>query len=202
MHLETISLLLSAFAATCAASEPCIPPRPNISPSPYHTGQALPYSPPRDPKRQCFVIPGSGHDRDDAQAILTAVKKCNNGGTVILDKEYRIGSPLDLTFLNHIDVVITGEIYFDDSNVYYWAENSFKYEYQNQSVFWKWGGKDVNIYGDLSNEKSVIDGRGQAYWEEIRTNKSVSLLEIWTRLCNIPDLRCSCSDPCSSPWTA
>jgi galacturan 1,4-alpha-galacturonidase len=32
----------------------------------------------------------------------------------------------------------------------------------------------VNIYGDLSREKSVIDGHGQPYWEEIQTNKSVS----------------------------
>lgn len=92
---------------------------------------------------------------------------------MVLDDSYLIASPLNLTFLKHIDVVITGEIHFDASDVYYWAENSFKYEFQNQSVYWKWGGEDVNIYGDLSREKSVIDGHGQAYWEEIQTNKSV-----------------------------
>lgn len=93
---------------------------------------------------------------------------------MVLDQVYRVGSPLDLTFLRHVDVVITGEIHFDDSDVYYWAENSFKYEFQNVTVFWKWGGEDVNIYGDLKNDQSVIDGHGQAYWEEIQTNKSVS----------------------------
>lgn len=93
---------------------------------------------------------------------------------MVLDQVYRVGSPLDLTFLRHVDVVITGEIHFDDSDVYYWAENSFKYEFQNVTVFWKWGGEDVHIYGHLKNDQSVIDGHGQAYWEEIQTNKSVS----------------------------
>jgi len=133
----------------------------------------MPCSPARDAKRYCFVKPGTSEDRDDAPVILDAFHKCNNGGTVVFDSTYLIGSPLDLTFLNHIDVVITGEIHFDSSDVYYWAENSFKYEYQNQSVYWKWGGNDVNIYGDLSNEKSVIHGHGQEFWEAIQTNKSV-----------------------------
>ncbi|CRK19495.1 hypothetical protein BN1708_012652 [Verticillium longisporum] len=118
-------------------------------------------------------IPRRPHGGDDAPQILAAVKKCNNGGTVVLDKVYRIASPLDLTFLQHIDIIITGEIHFADEDVYYWAENSFKYKFQNQSVFWKLGGEDVNIYGDLGNDQSVIDGHGQAYWEEIRTNKSL-----------------------------
>jgi galacturan 1,4-alpha-galacturonidase len=134
----------------------------------------MPCSPAREPKRFCFVQPGTAPDRDDAAHILDSFHKCNDGGTVVLDQSYLIGSPLDLTFLKHIDVVITGEIHFDASDVYCWAENSFKYDFQNQSVYWKWGGEDVNIYGDLSREKSVIDGHGQPYWEEIQTNKSVS----------------------------
>ncbi|CRJ80202.1 hypothetical protein BN1708_000186 [Verticillium longisporum] len=136
--------------------------------SPHASPQSIP-----DDQRYCHVPASCSHGGDDAPRILAAIKKCNNGGTVVLDKVYRIASPLDLTFLQHIDIVITGEIHFADEDVYYWAENSFKYKFQNQSVFWKLGGEDVNIYGDLGNDKSVIDGHGQAYWEEIRTNKSL-----------------------------
>lgn len=176
MRLAILETCFLAFAVSLAAASPHkhdLPSRPKLKPAPFDAGKALPYSPPRHPKRRCFVKPGTSPSRNDAQAIRRAFENCNDGGTIILDKTYRIGSPLDLTFLRHVDVVITGEIHFDDSDVYYWAENSFKYEFQNQSVFWKWGGKDVNIYGDLSKKGSLIDGHGQAYWEEIRTNKSL-----------------------------
>ncbi|EFQ32826.1 exopolygalacturonase [Colletotrichum graminicola] len=36
--------------------------------------------------------------------------------------------------------------------------HSFKFVFQNQSVFWKLGSKDVNIYGDLGNDRSIMDG--------------------------------------------
>lgn len=172
------SLLLVTAAnvfATSILQDRGVPIRPNIKPAPFNTGKAFPCSPPRHSKRHCFVDSHSSPGVDDAPAILNALIECNHGGTIILDKKYHVSSPLDLTFLKHVDVAITGEIHFDDSDVYYWADNSFKYEFQNQSVFWKWGGEDVNIYGDLSKEGSIIDGHGQAYWKEIETNKSVSM---------------------------
>ncbi|KAM5360119.1 hypothetical protein ACJZ2D_013978 [Fusarium nematophilum] len=146
-----------------------LPKRPNIEPAPYNTGRAFPASPPRHRGRHCYVKPGRGKDRNDASNILKAFKKCNRGGTIVLDKNYTVASPLDLTWLAHVDVVITGEIHFKP-DPYYWAENSFKYPFQNMSSFWKFGGKDINIYGDLSNGKSVLDGHGQEYWEEIWFN--------------------------------
>jgi galacturan 1,4-alpha-galacturonidase len=42
---------------------------------------------------------------------------------------YPISSPLDLAFLAHVDVVITGQIHFNASDVYYWAEHGFKYKF-------------------------------------------------------------------------
>lgn len=149
-----------------------IPARPQLKPSPYDTGKPMPVSPARD-HRKCFVKPRQGNGRDDAPSIEAAFHECNNGGTVILDQTYYIGSPLDLTFLSHVDAVITGEIHFIADDVYYWAENSFKFEFQNQSVYWLWGGEDVNIYGDLSNGKSVLDGHGQEFWQEMSNNKSL-----------------------------
>ncbi|KAI8292295.1 Exopolygalacturonase [Colletotrichum sp. SAR11_57] len=166
------ALLPVSSAASVASPKPSLPERPHVVPAPYNTGRDMPHSPPREKGRYCYVKPGCGEKRDDAPKILDAFKKCNDGGTVVFDKSYLIGSPLDLTFLKHIDVVITGSIEFND-DPYYWAENSFKFAFQNQSVFWKLGGEDINIYGDLSNDQSVIDGRGQAYWVAIQTNSSL-----------------------------
>ena len=174
MWFRRVFAVATVIPAVLSSAPPFIPQRPSVEAAPYDTGHAQPCSPPRDKGRYCFVQPSCGDDEDDAPHILKAFHECNDGGTVVLDQVYRIGSPLDLRFLRHIDVAITGEIHFDDRNVYYWAENSFKYDFQNQSTFWKWGGEDVNIYGDLSNDKSVIDGHGQSYWEEIQTNKTVS----------------------------
>lgn len=170
---------VAATILTAGSSATSIPQRPSIEAAPYDTGRDQPCSPPRDEDRNCFVEPNCDDGEDDAPCILEAFHECNDGGTVVLDQVYQIGSPLDLWFLQHIDVVITGEIHFDDRDVYYWAENSFKFDFQNQSTFWKWGGEDVNIYGDLGNDQSVIDGHGQPYWEEIQTNKSVSQKRFW-----------------------
>jgi galacturan 1,4-alpha-galacturonidase len=171
---STTGLLSLAFAAilpnALASAPQSLPPRPNVQQAPYHFGQAMPISPPREQGRYCYVKPSC--KGDDARNIYKAFQQCNNGGTVVLDKTYWIASPLDLTFLAHVDVIITGEINFRDS-VYYWAENSFKLPFQNMSTFWLWGGEDVNIYGDLSNDKSVLQGHGDAYWKEIETNKTL-----------------------------
>lgn len=169
-------LSLAAFASAFGSRPAGVPPRPNVVPAPFDSGRPMPFSPPRDEGRFCHVKP-SCNGSDTAPRILRAFEECNDGGTIVLDHSYRIGSPLDLTFLKHVDVVITGEVHFSDDDVYYWAENSFKFSFQNQSTFWKFGGEDINIYGDLTNGKSLIDGHGQAYWEEIVTNKTVNLAD-------------------------
>ncbi|EXF86499.1 exopolygalacturonase [Colletotrichum fioriniae PJ7] len=173
--MRTTSSTLWAAALgllSIASAQDELPKRPKVEPAPFNTGKAMPFSPPRDKDRYCYVKPSCTEGKDDAPKILKAFKECNDGGTVVFDKTYLISSPLDLTFLKHIDVVITGDIQFNDDPLY-WADNSFKFAFQNQSVFWKFGGEDINIYGDLGNDKSVIDGRGQAYWEAIQTNSSL-----------------------------
>lgn len=171
---QAVLTALQVLPCALAARPESLPPRPKIEPWPYHTGQSMPSSPARDEDRYCHVKAPCSPKQDSASRILEAFEECNDGGTVVLDQVYTISSPLDLTFLKHVDVVITGEVHFDDSDVYYWAENSFKLPFQNMSAFWLVGGEDVNIYGDLSNEASVLDGHGQKYWEEIQTNKTVS----------------------------
>lgn len=171
--VKTALSVLQWTSFTLASRPEGLPLRPEIEPWPYNTGQAMPISPARDEDRFCHVKAPCHPREDSAPRILKAFENCNDGGTVVLDQTYLISSPLDLTFLKHVDVVITGEVHFDDSDVYYWAENSFKLPFQNMSAFWLVGGEDVNIYGDLTNDASVLDGHGEAYWKEIETNSTV-----------------------------
>lgn len=176
-----------------------IPDRPVLIPAPYGPAVSRPHSPPRDDDKYCFV-PGPCKDGEDsAPRILKAFQKCNDGGTVVLDKVYTISSPLNLTFLKHVDVVITGEVHMDDSDVYYWADNSFKFPFQNTSAIWMIGGEDVNIYGDLTNEQSLIHGHGQAFWEENQTNKTVGSIWYVAYQLSEANSRESFGAHCSSP---
>ncbi|KAM0431380.1 hypothetical protein ACHAPT_005357 [Fusarium lateritium] len=172
-NLLSVSALCALLSPALAKPSHGLPKRPHIEPSPYSSGKDFPASPQRDHRRYCYVKPGNGKNSNDASRIFKAFKKCNNGGTIVLDKKYTIASPLDLTWLEHVDVVITGEVHFKP-DPYYWAENSFKFPFQNMSSFWKVGGEDIHIYGDLNNEQSLLDGHGQAYWKEIETNKTAS----------------------------
>ncbi|KAF9761479.1 hypothetical protein IL306_003801 [Fusarium sp. DS 682] len=101
---------LCALVSSVVATSHGLPKRPHIKAAPYGTGKAFPKSPPRSRKDICYVKHGKGKNSDDAPAILKAFKKCNKGGTIVLDQKYTIGSPLDLTWLAHVDVVIAGEL--------------------------------------------------------------------------------------------
>jgi len=168
------ALLPTTFAVSPGHNHP---QRPVIKTGPYSTGRSPVASPPRDPKRYCYVKPSCTKGGDDAPNILEAFKRCNNGGTVVMDKTYTLGSPLDLTFLKHVDLALTGELYIKP-DVEYWATHSFKYpSFQNQTVFWRFGGEDINIYGDLTNDKSTMDGLGATYWRALAKDRTVGSFE-------------------------
>ncbi|KAH7064317.1 exopolygalacturonase [Paraphoma chrysanthemicola] len=179
------SSLLFLILSTQATATTLFPPRPFLNPHPFVPTDFHLTHPPRDPNRLC-IVPGATSSNtstfinttitDSAPAILSAFQTCSPNGTILLNATYTIASPLDLTFLAHVDVVLTGEVRFVGP-VYDWAEKSFKYAFQNQSVFWKWGGEDVFVYGDAEagNHRSggLIDGNGQGWWEENVRNKSL-----------------------------
>ncbi|TDZ34234.1 Exopolygalacturonase X-2 [Colletotrichum spinosum] len=150
-----------ASAANCSA-----PTRPDIKPTPYHPGRAFPESAPRN--KTCAVTP-LGDDGDDAANILKAFQDCNKGGTVVLDDTYNICSPLDLTFLQSIDVAITGTVGFCD-DIESWLPRTFKYAFQGSSAMWVFGGNDVNIYG---NGVGTLQGNGQKWWDRFATNATL-----------------------------
>ncbi|KAI1427429.1 polygalacturonase [Xylaria sp. FL1777] len=140
--------------------------RPNIEPFPYNSGRSTPYSSPRT--KTCSVA-ALGDGEDDAPQILNGFNDCNNGGTVVLDGNYTIATALDLTFLNSVDVALSGSITFK-ADIDYWVSNSFKYDFQSSTAFWKIGGRDVNIYGA---GVGTIDGNGQSWWDAFASNSSL-----------------------------
>ncbi|RSL86091.1 Exopolygalacturonase X-2 [Fusarium oligoseptatum] len=114
------------------------PKRPHHEPTPLQPYKAFPTSSPR--RKTCFVKPGK-KSGDDSSKILRAFKKCNNGGTVVLDQEYTICTQLDLRFLKHVDIALTGT---------------------DGSSWWLFGGEDINLYGAGTG---TIDGNGQAWYD-------------------------------------
>lgn len=148
-------------------------PRPEVSCAPHNLAQPLPL--PSLERTQTCTIPASRNGTDDSGAVLSALHQCNNGGTVVFkpDTTYVIGKPLNLSFLQHVDLEIQGTIQFT-ADTDYWQANSFKYAYQNSSTFLAIGGTDVNIYGG-----GLIDGQGQVWWTLAAKNSSTERPILW-----------------------
>jgi galacturan 1,4-alpha-galacturonidase len=162
---STLVVAAAAFAGVAQARD--FIPRPNIQPGPIQPYKAFPKSTPRT--KTCFVKPSCTEGRDDGPKIMAAMKDCNDGGTVVLDKEYNVCSPMDLRFLKHIDIAITGTITWCD-DVDHWLPLLFKYEYQYAAAQWVIGGEDVNIYGA---GVGTLDGKGQKWYDRFDTNRTL-----------------------------
>ncbi|TRX98562.1 hypothetical protein FHL15_000636 [Xylaria flabelliformis] len=166
----TAIAILATFAAAkpfvASPSDGSIISRPDVEPFPHNSGRLRPVSSPRT--KTCSVT-ALGGGEDDASQILDAFHNCNSGGTIVLDGDYTIATALDLTFLDSVDVALSGSITFK-ADINYWVANSFKYDFQSSTAFWKIGGKDVNIYG---GGVGVIDGNGQPWWDGFASNSSL-----------------------------
>lgn len=81
--------------------------------------------------------------------------------------KYIIGTALDLTFLNSIDLDIQGYIQFTNDTDY-WQANSFRQGFQNATTFFQLGGKDVNVYGG-----GFLDGNGQVWYDLYAQNNLI-----------------------------
>ncbi|EMD95672.1 glycoside hydrolase family 28 protein [Bipolaris maydis ATCC 48331] len=140
---------------TKAVAAKHFPPEPFL---PFLSGKA-PWVPGSRNKKCMLKARGGG--KDDSANILSAVKRCNNGGQVVFPKgqHFTIGTALDLTFLNRIDLDIQGTIQFTNDTDY-WQANSFKQVYQNATTFFQLGGEDINVYGG-----GTLDGNGQAWYD-------------------------------------
>ncbi|KAF2124425.1 glycoside hydrolase family 28 protein [Dothidotthia symphoricarpi CBS 119687] len=160
--LLTVALFQASTAWTSPLDDRSVTVVPSKRPghpvAPYHPRGAFPASPQRT--KTCVVAKNTS-GTDDSKNILKAIKDCNNGGHVVFpkDKNFTIGTALDLTFLKHIDLDIQGTIKFTNDTDY-WQANAFKQIYQNATTFFELGGTDVNVYGG-----GTLDGNGQAWYD-------------------------------------
>jgi len=174
--MQLTQILTVAFAAVVIASPAPLEARNNggkaNSKYPKHTTPFKPWNcspkkphkqpPPPTPKTQtCYVDSHGDSTKDDSDFVVQAIDDCNNGGHVVFQQglNYTIGTALNLTYLNNIDIDIQGTIKFTNDTTY-WQANSFKFIFQNVTSFWQFGGKDVSIYGG-----GTIDGNGQTWYD-------------------------------------
>ncbi|RDW84233.1 hypothetical protein BP6252_01823 [Coleophoma cylindrospora] len=121
-----------------------------------------PYNYPAPNFRKKVYIRASKSETDDISADFYAgLKEANHGGTLVLpaNKTFVIGKKLDLTFLDDVEVQLDGKILFTN-NITYWQNNYFYHPFQKSITFWKWGGKDIKIFG-----RGTLDGNGQAWYD-------------------------------------
>ncbi|KAF2216812.1 glycoside hydrolase family 28 protein [Cercospora zeae-maydis SCOH1-5] len=171
---KTILLVLQALSVTATWTAyreyfdnlpKKLPKRPRPSPRPkirfdgVQPYQSLP-SPSRRTKT-CFVESHDDLRTDDSEYIIDALNKCNHGGHVVFPRgtTYVIGTALDLTFLDHVDLDIQAYIQFTNDTDY-WQAQSFKQVFQNATTFFVLGGKDVFVYGG-----GMLDGNGQVWYD-------------------------------------
>ncbi|KAI2940841.1 CAZyme family GH28 [Aspergillus niger] len=166
MKLLILGILLINLPVLCVSSKS--PSAPTISAYPKSLGNFKPASGRQNSTSNiCEVKP---NQTDAGPGILAAAHACNNGGTVFLPPgDFVIATALDLTFLNNIDFAIWGNITFK-KDLDLWSTQAFQYTFQTASLFWRFGGDNVNIYGD---GKGVIDGAGQYWWSAMAEDFSV-----------------------------
>ncbi|KAK1836853.1 ADP-ribosylation factor 6 [Podospora conica] len=114
-------------------------------------------------RRSVVTLRPSANDTDDvADEFLDALQSANRGGTLHLasGNTFIIGKPLDLTFLDDVHVQLDGEIKFTNDTPF-WQKNAFHHPFQNSIMFWKWGGKNIKIFGN-----GTLNGNGQRWWNE------------------------------------
>jgi galacturan 1,4-alpha-galacturonidase len=81
-----------------------ISPRPKIVYSPEQPTTSPPT--PKTRCKTCFIESHGDGVTDDSDYILDAFHKCNNGGHAVFREgvTYLVGTAMDWTFLNHIDI--------------------------------------------------------------------------------------------------
>ncbi|GKT63350.1 glycoside hydrolase family 28 protein [Colletotrichum tofieldiae] len=104
-----------------------------------------------------------GGTSDDSPAILAALKQCNNGGTVVLDKTYTIGSVLQTESLSNIAIQLSGTVSLS-TDINYWQKNSIQLTYQDAYTAWAIGGTNIHVFGG-----GTYNGGGDAWYSAGKT---------------------------------
>ncbi|KAI9708905.1 MAG: hypothetical protein M1820_003599, partial [Bogoriella megaspora] len=119
------------------------------------------YAPPTyGGNKTCNVQPAPDGG-DSAPAILDAFKECGQGGKVVFANEtYHVNSVMETLGLENVEVDIQGTLLWS-TDIDYWLNNSLPMGYQNQSTAWRFGGRNIHLYG---NGYGTFDGNGQVWY--------------------------------------
>ncbi|KAL4971489.1 putative exopolygalacturonase B [Aspergillus desertorum] len=163
-HLALVALCVATASSLAFVSPTSQPPGANVySVNDVAELRRIGARHPKHHDRRTVTIRSSHNDTDDVSAdFLWGIRRANHGGRLLLKKgqKYVIGKKLDLTFLDNVEVQLDGELKFTD-DVPYWQENNFYYDFQNSISFWRWGGRDVRIFGS-----GTLNGNGQRWYNE------------------------------------
>ncbi|KAH0283700.1 pectin lyase-like protein, partial [Aureobasidium sp. EXF-3399] len=102
--------------------------------------------------------------------IRKAFKSCGRAKAgqrnriVFENTTYTIGSVLETTNLQNVDIELYGTLSWDNSNLDYWLKNSLVVGYQNQSTAWRLGGDSITFNGYGTG---TFDGNGDAWYRFI-----------------------------------
>ncbi|GMF75801.1 unnamed protein product [Aspergillus oryzae] len=104
-------------------------------------------------RETCVVPAGGSNATDDAPAIVHAFKKCGRGGKVVFKPTtYHIGSVMNITWLEDVDIDLGGTLL-------------------NQSTAFILGGNNVRIDG---HGIGTLDGNGDTWYQWIKEQPNTS----------------------------
>ncbi|KAG2137342.1 glycoside hydrolase family 28 protein [Suillus cothurnatus] len=111
----------------------------------------------------CTVTASGG---DDGPAFVDAVQRCDSV-TIPRETTLSIATRMNMTGLKNKNIELLGTVKFT-TNMSYWINNGFPFEFQDQIAFWIVGGKNILINGG-----GTIDGSGQVWYDAFATNSTL-----------------------------
>jgi galacturan 1,4-alpha-galacturonidase len=167
-QIPLISVQAPETVTTTALPFPSTPAEhwtPSDRPDPYVPGGGAPYSHDGNwPKRSktCAVKACGDPNGDDAPAILAAFDDCKYDGHIVFENTtYYVGTVMNTTGLQHVDIEINGTLLWSD-DIEYWLGASLPIGFQNQTSAWFLGGDDIHFFG---HGAGTLDGNGQVWYD-------------------------------------
>ncbi|KAF8313638.1 pectin lyase-like protein [Clavulina sp. PMI_390] len=118
------------------------------------------------------TVASSTSGSDAGPSILAAFTSCNNGGQVVLNGTYSVGTLLDTSSLNlnNLEIVLSGTLQYTNSTSK-WPAQAKYLTYQNATTFFFLAGTNIHLHG--GSGASTIDGNGQAWYDAFASNANL-----------------------------
>ncbi|KAL5484764.1 hypothetical protein ACEPAI_7406 [Sanghuangporus weigelae] len=109
----------------------------------------------------CTITPNPSGG-DDSVAIVTTFEQCSRDSIIVLTEgTFHIDRVMVTTGLQNVKIDMKGTLLWS-TDLDYWRENGLQLGYQNQTVAWMFGGKDVYWEG---HGIGTFNGNGQLWYD-------------------------------------